>query len=150
MPKVLTVEGRKVFDQNRQRRQSFRWLIHLGLLVSVSVSLVFEAILTIHIVVGLLFVGLVGAHLMQRRQISARLVKKLARWQTLHLRPGRLALSDAFLTVVTLVMLISGFWDYLAGRSSIRWHALSGILLVVLVVTHTARRWKRMRRSLVR
>jgi hypothetical protein len=45
-----------------------RWLVHLGLIVTAAVSLVFETVLTIHIMVGLVFVALVACHLVQRRQ----------------------------------------------------------------------------------
>jgi hypothetical protein len=48
-----------------------RWLVHLGLIGTASVSLMFEPMLTLHLVTGLAFVVLVGAHLLQRRRVSA-------------------------------------------------------------------------------
>jgi len=48
-----------------------RWLVHLGLVGTTIVSLVFEPlILTIHIVLGLAFAVLAVAHLIQRRRVS--------------------------------------------------------------------------------
>ena len=66
------------------RRALLRWLVHLGLIATVVVSLVFEPlVLTIHIAVGLVFVVLVGLHLAQRRRVSARLLSRLARVRAL-------------------------------------------------------------------
>jgi hypothetical protein len=48
-------------------------------------------------------------------------------------------------------MLASGFWDWSAGHPTrIRWHAISGIVLTVLLAVHTVRRRSRLRRSKVR
>ncbi len=60
------------------RRAVLRWLVHLGLIATVTVSLVFEPlVLMIHITVGLVFVVLVGMHLAQRRRVSASLLSRL-------------------------------------------------------------------------
>ena len=135
---------------DRTRQQWWRWIVHLGLMLTLVVSLVFETVLTIHIVVGLIFVGLVVAHLGQRRRSSVRLVRRLRQVGTLHHRPGRLALADTLLALLTAAMLISGFWDWIGGQpTTIRWHALTGIALAVLVVAHTLRRRTRLRTSLV-
>ncbi len=138
--------------QAAARRALYRWLVHLGLMATVVVSLIFEPlVLTIHIVVGLAFVALVGAHLAQRRQVSANLAARLARVTALWRPAGRLALADAVLAVVTLAMLASGFWDWFAGHPTrIRWHALTGVALAILLAIHTVRRWSRLRRSRVR
>lgn len=137
-----------------ERRTRLRWLVHLGLIVTVSVSLAFEPlVLIIHIAVGLVFAMLAGAHLAQRRRVSVRLLTRLARPMA---RPlggpaGRLALADALLAVITVGMLVSGFWDWLAGHPTrIRWHAITGVVLAILLLIHTARRWSRLRRSTVR
>jgi len=127
-----------------------RWLVHLGLIATVVVSLVFEPlVLTIHIAVGLVLVVLVGMHIAQRRRVSASLLSRLAR--ALARPAGRLALADALLTVITAGMLISGFWDWFAGHpTKIRWHAITGVVLAVLLLIHTVRRWSRLRRSKIR
>src|SRR5690242_12378834 len=127
-----------------------RWLVHLGLVGTTIVSLVFEPlILTIHIVLGLAFAVLAVAHLVQRRRVSARLLARLSRpGRTL---AGRLALADALLAAMTAGMLASGFWDWSAGHPTrIRWQAISGIVLTVLLAVHTVRRRSRLRRSKVR
>src|SRR5580704_12134227 len=91
--------------QANARRALYRWLVHIGLIATLVVSLLFEPlVLTIHIVVGLAF-----------------------------------------------AMLVSGFWDWFAGHSTrIRWHALTGVAVAVLLAIHTFRRWSRLRRSRVR
>jgi hypothetical protein len=134
------------------RRALLRWFVHLGLIVTVAVSLVFEPLmLTIHIAVGLAFVVLAGMHLAQRRRVSASLLARLVRVRALGRPSGRLALADALLAAITVGMLISGWWDWLAGHPTrIRWHALTGVALAVLLLIHTVRRRSRLRRSGVR
>jgi hypothetical protein len=137
--------------RNRTRRQQLRWLVHLGLLVTLVVSLLFETDPFIHIVVGLLFVALVGAHLWQRRRTSLGLVRRLAKVGHLYKRPARLALSDMVLTILTAAMVVSGFWDWIAGHpTKIRWHVITGVALTVYALVHTVRRRKRLRSSKVR
>ena len=138
--------------RDRARRAVFRWLVHLGLIGTVIVSLVFEPlVLAIHIDVGLAFAVLVGVHLAQRRRVSASLLARLARRQPLAGPAGRLALADALLAMITVGMLVSGFWDWFAGHpTKIRWHAITGVVLAILLLIHTARRWPRLRRSKVR
>jgi hypothetical protein len=138
--------------RDRARRAVFRWLVHLGLIGTVIVSLVFEPlVLAIHIDVGLAFAVLVGVHLAQRRRVSASLLARLARRQPLAAPAGRLALADALLAMITVGMLVSGFWDWFAGHpTKIRWHAITGVVLAILLLIHTARRWPRLRRSKVR
>jgi hypothetical protein len=135
----------------RSSRAAARWCVHLGLMVTALVALVFEPILTIHIVVGLTFSVLVVAHLAQRRRVSQKLLTRLGRLRTLY-RPGaRRALADALLALVTVGMLVSGFWDWSLGHPTrIRWHAVTGIVLAVLLVVHTVRRWARLRSSQIR
>ena len=138
--------------QDEARRAALRWLVHLGLIATVVASLVFEPlVLTIHIAVGLVFVALTGMHLAQRRRVSVRLLSRLARIRALARPAGRLALADALLAVITAGMLISGFWDWFAGHpTKVRWHAITGVVLAILLLIHTARRWPRLRRSKIR
>jgi hypothetical protein len=136
--------------RDRTRRQQLRWLVHLGLLVTLVVSLVFETDPFIHILLGLIFVALVVAHLWQRRRTSLGLIRRLTKIGHLHKRPGRLAFSDLVLTLLTTAMVVSGFWDWIAGHpTKIRWHAITGIALTIYVVVHTVKRWKRLRSSKV-
>jgi protein-S-isoprenylcysteine O-methyltransferase Ste14 len=124
--------------------------VHLGLLATAIVSLVFEPVLTIHVLLGLAFVALVVVHLGQRRRVSRTLLARFARPRQLPNKGGRLALADAFLALLTLAMLASGLWDWLAEPTRIRWHAITGVLLAGLVGVHTLRRWRRFGRSRVR
>jgi len=135
-----------------ERRVLSRWLVHLGLIATLVVSLMFEPlVLAIHIAVGLVFAVLAGLHLAQRRRVSASLLARLARVRMLARPSGRLALADLLLAVITAGMLASGFWDWFAGHpTKIRWHAITGVVLAILLVVHTIRRRSRLRRSAVR
>jgi len=84
--------------------------------------------------------------------VSASLLARLTRLARAPARPAsRLALADALLAVITAGMLVSGFWDWFAGHPTrIRWHAITGIVLAILLLVHTVRRWSRLRRSDVR
>lgn len=127
-----------------------RWWVHVGLLVTVSISLVLEASLTIHIVLGFAFVALVVVHLAQRKRVSRNLVRQLIRRGVLQRRSGRLALSDALLVAMTVVMVGTGLLDVQLGHPTrIRWHALAGIALVLYLVLHTWWRRSRLRASRV-
>ena len=135
-----------------ERAAGRRWWVHLGLIASGIVSMLFEpTALLIHIVVGLVFAGLVGIHVTQRRQVSVRLLRQLGRVRTLHRPRGRLAVTDTLLGALTVGMLVSGFWDWYAGHPTrIRWHALTGFVLVAFLVVHTLNRQNRLRSSHIR
>ena len=139
-------------SQAGARRVLFRWLVHLGLIGTLIVSLVLEPLVpAIHIAAGLAFTVLAGLHLAQRRRVSARLLTRLTRIRILARPSGRLALADLLLAVITAGMLVSGFWDWFAGHPTrIRWHAITGVVLAILLVAHTIRRRSRLRRSAVR
>ena len=135
-----------------ERRVLSRWLVHLGLIGTLVVSLMSEPlVLAIHIAVGLVFAVLTGLHLAQRRRVSASLLARLARVGILARPAGRLALADLLLAVITAGMLVSGFWDWSAGHPTrIRWHAITVVVLAILLLAHTVRRRSRLRRSAVR
>jgi hypothetical protein len=125
--------------------------VHLALLATGTTSLVLEPVVTVHVVLGLAFVGLVVVHLLQRRQVSMALVRRLPRLAGWGGGSGRLALADALLVALTAVMLASGLYDWIAGHPTrIRWHALSGVVLAGLLLVHTLRRRRRSYRSSVR
>ena len=137
--------------RSSHRHQYQRWLVHLGLLSTAMVSLLFEFVLTVHIVVGLTFCVLVVAHLAQRRRTSNRLLRRLVRVTSLRQPQGRLALADLFLTAITLAMLVSGLWDWSIGHPTrVRYHAITGVVLAIVLLAHTWNRRRRMRRSRVR
>jgi hypothetical protein len=66
--------------------------------------------------------------------------------------------SDAILAFVTVNVVVSGILDWGRGTPLLlplplpfdRWHLTSSALLVVYLVVHVARRWKRLRRSTIR
>lgn len=125
--------------------------MHLGLFATAVTSLIFEFVLTAHIIVGLVFVALVTVHLAQRRRTSNRLIRRLAKVRLLNQPQGRLAVADLALALLTIGMLASGLWDWSLGHPTrIRFHALLGVGLAILLLTHSASRWRRMRTSRVR
>jgi hypothetical protein len=134
------------------RRSSVsRWWVHVGLIVTAAVSLVLEPTLSLHILIGLVFVGLVVAHLVQRRRVSASLLKRLGYPGTWLQASGRLAIADSALAAVTVVMLASGLWDWLSGHpTKLRWHAISGVILTGFLIWHTLRRRRKLRSSRIR
>lgn len=133
------------------RRTALRTGVHLALITTALVSLVLEPVLAIHIGLGLTFVGLVVVHIVQRRRTTATLAARLVRVRSLPTRSGRLALADLVLATLTAAMLVSGFWDWAIGHpTTIRWHAISGVLLAGFLVVHTLRRRRRLTHSAVR
>jgi hypothetical protein len=134
-----------------------RLAVHLGLLGSAAAALATLQLLHVrvayHTVVGLVFVGLVVVHLVQRRRTIARMA-------TFVQRRARLAVSvsDLLLLFFTVNMLVSGLVDWGRGAPTrvplpmpfSRWHLDSGLVLVIYLVVHVWRRRKRFRRSTIR
>lgn len=109
------------------------------------ISLALEPVLALHVIVGLVFVGLVLIHVAQRRRVSTRLLGRLRAHPLPASRTSRLAIADLLLLAVTTVMLTAGLWDVLAGHPTrIRWHAISGVLLAGMLVAHALRRRRRL------
>jgi hypothetical protein len=73
-------------------------------------------------------------------------------------RELRLLASDAILTFVTINVVVSGILDWGRGAPLLlplpqpfdRWHLTSSAVLVVYLVVHVSRRWRRLRRSTIR
>ena len=136
--------------------------MHLGLLLSAAASLVTLQLLHVrqeyHIVVGLVFVGLVVVHLAQRRRTIARMATQIVRTKTSVERRLRLAVSDLMLFFITANVLVSGVVDWRRGAPTqlplpapfYRWHLDSGAALVIYLVVHVWRRKKRLWRSTIR
>ena len=139
-----------------------RGLVHLGLLLTAAGALATLTILyirnAIHADIGLVFVGLVVVHLVQRRRTVARMVSQLARVRSFAERRVRLAGSDLLLAFITINVLVSGVLDWNRGepielplpRPFDRWHLLSGVALVLYLLFHVWHRRKRLRGSTIR
>jgi hypothetical protein len=135
----------------RPARSWARWLIDILLIAGGVVSLIVEPLsIAIHSVVGLVFVGTVGPHLWHRRRWIAGVLTRLR-------RPGRLpaalrwslSQSSLLFVLVVVVVTVSGLYDWLDARTRIRWHAISSVVLIVVVARHawTRRRWLLRRRG---
>lgn len=149
-------------DRRTARRSLSRWALHLGLLCSAAAALgtlqLLHVRIAIHTDVGLVFVGLVVVHLAQRRRTLAGMATRIVRARSFAGRAARLIVSDLVLLFITLNVLVSGVLDWnrgvpiqlpLPGPFG-RWHAISGLALVVYLKVHVWRRWRRLRRSTIR
>lgn len=155
-PRKLPAGDRSVW------RLRSRWVVHLALLCSAAGALgtlqLLHVRIAFHTDVGLVFVGLVGVHLIQRRRTLTRMARQLVWAKTLVERRLRLAMSDLLLFFFTLNVLVSGVVDWSRGTPTplpfpepfSRWHLDSGIVLVVYLVAHVWRRRTRLRRSTIR
>jgi hypothetical protein len=143
-------------------RARSRWFVHLGLLAFLAAALGTLQLLhvrnAIHADVGLAFASLVIVHLAQRRHRLARMVAQLMRLRPKVERELRLLTSDAILIFVTINVVVSGILDWGRGAPLLlplpqpfdRWHLTSSVVLVVYLIVHVSRRWKRLRRSTIR
>jgi hypothetical protein len=143
-------------------RARSRGAVHFGLLCSAAAALGTLQLLHVrvayHTDVGLVFVGLVLAHLSQRRRTLARMATQIVRARTFVEQRIRLTVSDLLLLVITVNVLVSGLVDWGRGAPTqvplpapfYRWHLDSGIALVVYLVVHVWRRRKRLWRSTIR
>jgi len=143
-----------------------RFLVHLVLLATFAASLATVTAMTEgwpHLVIGSAFVALVVVHAAQRRHTVVRLMGNLTRPATWLRRRGRLAWSDLILALLTLNVLASGSYDLATGNQvilqprdwgipfrDIGWHVSAALLLTAYLVVHVARRWGRIRRSVIR
>jgi len=153
-------------SKEQRRGSRTRFVVHLVLLATFAASLATVTLVTEgwqHLVVGFAFVALVVVHVAQRRYTVARLAGNLGRVHTWLRRRGRLAWSDLVLTLLTVNVLVSGTYDLVTGNQvilhprsigipfrDIGWHMLSALVLLVYLCVHVARRWGRIRRSIIR
>jgi hypothetical protein len=137
--------------------------VQLGLLVFAAAALGTLQLLhirnAIHADVGLAFAGLAVVHLAQRRHRIAGMLARLRGFRRRVVRELRLLTSDAVLAFVTANVVVSGILDWNRGAPLLlpvlpppfgRWHLLSSVVLVVYLVIHVTRRWRRLRRSTIR
>jgi hypothetical protein len=130
------------------RRTLLRWAVDAALLAAIAVSVLLEPVsIAVHSVAGLIFAGFVAPHLWYRRAWIGGVLRRLWRRRSLR-RALRWSLSQAALLLgLTLIVTASGLWDWLDGRTRIRWHAISSIILIAAVLRHT---WTRRGRLLRR
>jgi len=137
--------------------------VHLGLLAFAVAALGTLQLLhirnAIHAGVGLAFAGLVAVHLAQRRHRIAGMLAQVQGLRRRIARELRLLASDAALAFITANVVVSGLLDWNQGSPLLlpvlpppldRWHALSSVALIVYLIVHVSRRWRRLRRSTIR
>ena len=127
-----------------KRRSLRRWIVDIVLAAAGIVSVLLEpASIAIHSVIGLAFAGFVGPHLWYRRAWIRGVTRRLWRRRSLP-AAMRWALSQAgLLFVLVAVVTASGLYDWLDARTTIRWHAISSVILIVVAARHawTRRTW---------
>jgi hypothetical protein len=120
--------------------------------------------ITIHVIFGVAFMVFVLFHLYQRRRTVTSLAKQFVGTARRSKRPSALALSDTILELLVVNVLVSGIVDALNHQETelnflrpigfppglMQWHKLASLVLVVYVIVHVSRRWRRLRRSHVR
>ena len=153
---------RQAGSDPRPWRSTTRWVVHLALLLTAAAALgtlqLLHVRIAYHVGVGLVFVGLVVVHLLQRRRTISRLASQLIRVHPRGERRIRLAVSDLVLLVITLNVLVSGIVDWNRGEPTQlpfpkpiqRWHLVSGLALLIFLAVHAWRRRKRFWRSTIR
>jgi hypothetical protein len=158
----VAVSPERPADRRTAWRARSRFAVHLALLCSAAAALgtldLLHVRIAYHTIVGLVFVGLVVVHLVQRRRTIARMASQIVRARTFVERRIRLAVSDLLLLVITLNVLVSGIVDWGRGTPTrlplpkpfYRWHLDSGLVLVIYLAVHFWRRRKRLRRSTIR
>ena len=104
-------DGCGVTQASSTRRSALRWLVYVSLITSAITSLVIEPIISLYVTFGVIFVLLVGCHLVQRQRISKRLALRHLKVNKLLMPAGRPAIADGFLFTMTAAMLFSAFWD---------------------------------------
>jgi hypothetical protein len=131
-------------------RGPVRWAVDIALIVTCVLSVLFEPLsIAIHSVAGLVFVAAVGPHLWNRRAWLRGALRRLWSGRSLS-RAMRWSLGQAgLLLALTLVVTASGLWDWLDERTRIRWHAISSVILIAVVIRHTwtRRGWLLRRRA---
>jgi hypothetical protein len=158
--------SKKSRSRSQARRSRSRFVVHLVLLATFAASLATVTLLTEgwpHLAVGSAFVALVAVHMVQRRHTVARLLGNLGRVPTWFRGRGRLAWSDLALTLLTVNLLVSGTYDLVTGNQvilhprsigiplrDIGWHVSAALLLLAYLCVHVVRRWRRIRRSVIR
>jgi hypothetical protein len=147
------------------RAERRRWYVHLGLLISLAGSflslIILSRSITVHVILGVLFMVMLLGHLYQRRRTLSSLHKRLVGITVRAKVTRRLAVSDTILELLVTNVLVSGIVDainhqetqfsLLASigfpRGLVQWHKLAAFVLFVYVIIHVYRRRKRLRRS---
>jgi hypothetical protein len=151
---------------SRGERQ--RWYVHLGLMVALAgalLSLIYlSRSITLHVIFGVAFIAFLLIHLFQRRRTVRSLARQVFTVRRRAATRRKLAISDTILELLVLNVLVSGIVDGVTHQSTqlnflanlgfppglIQWHKLASFVLVIYVIVHISRRWKRLRHSHVR
>jgi hypothetical protein len=152
-------------ERGTERR---RWYVHLVLLASLAGSLLsliwLSRSITLHVVIGVVFMAVLLAHFIQRRRTITSILKQLLGVKARARGAIRLAASDVILELLVLDVLVSGIVDVVNHQTTqlnflapfgwppglIQWHKVASFLLVIYATVHVVRRRRRLRRSHIR
>lgn len=125
-----------------------RWLVDVLLLAIGVACVLYEPVsVAIHSVIGLAFAATAGPHLWDRRAWIRGTWRRVREHRGLGSR-NRLAWVQGWLLAVLVVAVTgSGLWDWLISPTKIRYHAISGVLLIGALAWHT---WTRRRMLIAR
>jgi hypothetical protein len=121
-----------------------RWLIDMLLIAGGVISLLFEPLaIAIHSIVGLIFVGAVGPHLWHRRAWIRAAATRIRQRRGMPPKMRWGAGQAVLLFVLVIIVTVSGLWDWLGTATKTRWHALSSLVLIAVIIWHAwvRRRW---------
>jgi hypothetical protein len=141
-----------------------RWYVHLVLLASLVGSLVsliwLSHSITLHVVIGVMFMAVLLIHFFQRRRTIVSFAKQLVGLRARSRTSTRLAVSDVILELLVLNVLVSGIVDVIHHQATqlnflssvippglLQWHKLAAFALVIYATVHVIRRRRRLRRS---
>lgn len=147
-----------------------RWFVHIALIIAflgATLSPIFlskkylgHSGTTNHAIIGVLVLALVMVHLLQRRHTVGRMFSRLMGHRSSTGHHSRQSLSDLVLWILTLNAMVSGFVDFVDGRTILlpipgpfifqKWHLMSVLVLLIYVIVHVVRRRKRLRLSHIR
>ncbi len=148
-------------ERGTERR---RWYVHLVLLVSLAGSLItliwLSHSITLHVIVGVLFMAVLLIHFYQRRRTITSFFKQLVGARARTAKSTRVIVSDVILELLVLNVLVSGIVDVVHHQSTQlnflsallppglrQWHKLAAFVLVIYATVHVLRRRRRLRRS---
>lgn len=124
-----------------------RWLVDVSLIVIGVTSVVFEPIsIAIHSIVGLIFVAIVGPHLWDRRRWIRGTFARIRHRRRMPAAQRWNLAQGLVLLLLAVAVTVSGLWDWLGVPTKIRYHAITGVVLIGVATWHA---WTR-RRALVR
>ncbi len=122
-----------------------RLLLELGVLATLLASFLTVPLPLPHVVTATVWLALTGVHVARRHRIYVSVLRSAqSSAAPTSRRHQRRVAATTVLVGCTAVVALSGFAQWAGVAAAIPWHAGSSALLIILAVTHGARRlWRR-------